>query len=42
MIDDLTLGELKMIHDEHNQENDCDCEECREYRRIIGGNDEME
>ncbi len=27
--------ELKFIHDNHNARHDCDCEECREYRRQV-------
>jgi hypothetical protein len=34
-MEKMTMEELRMTHNEHNQENDCDCEECMEYRRKI-------
>jgi len=33
LVDTLTFEELKFIHENHNLGIDCDCEECREYRR---------
>jgi len=34
-MDEYTFEDLRMIHNDHNQENDCDCEECCEYRQIV-------
>jgi len=33
--DELTLDELELIHNIHNMNMDCDCEDCREYRRRV-------
>lgn len=39
MIEELTDDELHLIHLIHNKEIDCDCEDCREYRRRITNDD---
>ena len=31
----MTLEELKMIHDDDNINSDCDCEYCRYYRQLL-------
>lgn len=40
IIDTLNFEELKFIHENHNLGIDCDCEECREYRRQAKALDE--
>jgi hypothetical protein len=34
-LDQLSIEQLKLIHELHNSEIDCDCSDCREYRRLI-------
>jgi len=40
LIDDLTDAELAEVHTNHNLQNDCDCEGCREHRLRLDEADE--